>query len=322
MDYIKVSAMGSYYIGGKKVNVEGGSLIYASPVENMPPHPFKSDGDYQVGQMYVQYTRLANPIIPYPVCMIHGGGMCGAQWESTLDGHPGWGFRFLQKGYHVYISDGVERGRASWAKYPEIYPDEPLFRNYEEGWQTFRLGEHLYEPYNGLRFDVTKFDYFMKQQIPRWLSSARMSEIAYNEYIGSFNDGCILLAHSQGGLFALKAALAYPGNIKGIILIESSSTLNIDTTDISPFKNIPILHIWGDFLGSTYVSDEYRWVADYAYSNTMRNLHNKMNQTGGNSTWIHLPELGIRGNSHALMVEDNSDEIADIIFEWMNKNIR
>ena len=54
----------------------------------------------------------------------------------------------------------------------------------------------------------------------------------------------------------------------------------------------------------------------------MRNLHEKLLSMGGDSTWLSLPELGIRGNTHALMMEDNSDEIADLICEWMKEHIK
>lgn len=77
--------------------------------------------------MYVQYTRLEHPVVPYPVCMIHGGGATGALWESTLDGRPGREFSFQQNGFHVNVSDGVERGRSSWAQFPEINEGPPMF---------------------------------------------------------------------------------------------------------------------------------------------------------------------------------------------------
>ena len=36
---------------------------------------------------------------------------------------------------------------------------------------------------------------------------------------------------------------------------------------------------------------------------------------------MSLPEMGIRGNTHALMMEDNSDQIADLICGWMKEHI-
>ena len=47
---------------------------------------------------------------------------------------------FLNRGYDVYVSDAVERGRASWARYPEFFKSEPLFRSKKEAWELFRFG--------------------------------------------------------------------------------------------------------------------------------------------------------------------------------------
>lgn len=320
---ISVASMGSYYVGGKKVTVRGGEPFYAKLVEGMSePQLFSPDGDYQAGQMYVKYTRLTDPIVPYPICMIHGGGLCGAMWEATMDGRPGWEFNLLERGYNVNVSDGVERGRASWARFPEINPGPPFFRNYDEGWTTFRLGEEYPIPYEGSRFTVDMFDIMAKQFIPRWTTSTSMAEEAYNEYIGSLKDGCILMAHSQGGLFAMRAALKYPENIKAIILIESSSTLDVKTEDVSSLKDVPFLHVWGDFLGGKYVNKNYTWIGNYAYEGTMRNLHHKILELGGDSTWLHLPEIGINGNTHSMMNEDNSEEIASIIADWLDRHFK
>jgi hypothetical protein len=47
---------------------------------------------------------------------------------------------FLKGGHAVYVSDAMERGRASWARYPEIFKTEPFFRTMKEAWEYFRIG--------------------------------------------------------------------------------------------------------------------------------------------------------------------------------------
>jgi hypothetical protein len=47
---------------------------------------------------------------------------------------------FLRAGHDVYVSDAVERGRAGWSRFPEIFKGEPVFRAMGEGWQLFRVG--------------------------------------------------------------------------------------------------------------------------------------------------------------------------------------
>lgn len=321
MEYIKVVSKGSYFVGGEKVTLEGSAPVKVCFWPGGPEVTYDPNGDFQAGQMYVQYTRLADPVLPYPVCMIHGGGGTGALWESTQDGGPGWEYMFLKNGFHVNVSDGVERGRASWAQFPEINPVPPMFNSYAERWTTYRLGEKPGVPYPGSRFDASKYDDFVKQQVPRWTTSIPIAQKAYDQYVGSMTDGCILLAHSQGGLFTLNAALKNYQNVKAVVLIESSSTLDVEKTDISMFKDIPFLFVWGDFLGEEYCSNQYRWVGDSAYSGTMAKLHKRLVELGGDSTWLHLPEMGICGNTHAMMMEDNSQQIADIVCDWIKSHV-
>ena len=179
--------------------------------------------------------------------------------ESTLDGRPGWEFRFLQNGFHVNVSDGAERGRSSWAQFPEINAGPPMFNSYAERWTTYRLGPKPGVPYEGSRFDYSRYDQFMKQHVPRWTTSNDMVQAAYDEYFASMKEGMIVLAHSQGGLFSLKAALRHAENIRGVIMLESSSDLDVNQVDVTPFRDIPFLFLYGDFLGKEYCIDGYKW---------------------------------------------------------------
>ena len=94
--------------------------------------------------------------------MWHGGGLTGVTWETTPDGREGFDTLFLRHGFNVYVSDAVERGRASWVKFPEINPVPPCFNSYAERWTTYRLGPKYPESYEGTRFDADKYDAFIK----------------------------------------------------------------------------------------------------------------------------------------------------------------
>jgi hypothetical protein len=72
------------------------------------------NGQYMVEQMYVQYFLPKNRKGKYPLLMWHGGGLTGVTYESTPDGREGWLNMFIRKGWDVYISDAVERGRSGF----------------------------------------------------------------------------------------------------------------------------------------------------------------------------------------------------------------
>ncbi|EFP5598713.1 hypothetical protein H0723_004188 [Escherichia coli] len=42
-----------------------------------------------------------------------------------------------------------------------------------------------------------------------------------------------------------------------------------------------------------------------------------VNRHGGDATLVHLPDIGIKGNSHFLMAEKNNQEIAGILASWL-----
>ena len=81
--------------------------------------------------MYVQYFLPANEKGAYPLLLWHGGGLTGVTYETTPDGREGWLNYFLRKGWSVYNSDAVERGRAGWAQYPDIFKSEPVFLDHQ-----------------------------------------------------------------------------------------------------------------------------------------------------------------------------------------------
>ena len=45
-------------------------------------------------------------------------------------------------------------------------------------------------------------------------------------------------------------------------------------------------------------------------------------KAGGTADWINLPDIGIKGNSHMLMQDRNSLQIADLLIDWIGKNVK
>lgn len=43
-----------------------------------------------------------------------------------------------------------------------------------------------------------------------------------------------------------------------------------------------------------------------------------VNRHGGDATLVHLPGIGIKGNSHFLMVENNNFQLADLMGQWLH----
>jgi hypothetical protein len=82
-------------------------------------------------------------------------------------------------------------------------------------------------------------------------------------------------------------------------------------------KPVPHLFLWGDHLDLS--RSEGSWAQQYFAA---KRYHDALRASGANSTWIYLPERGVRGNSHMLMMDDNSADIAHIIHQWITGNIQ
>ncbi len=46
------------------------------------------------------------------------------------------------------------------------------------------------------------------------------------------------------------------------------------------------------------------------------------NKDGGNCTVVNLPDIGITGNSHFMFQEENSEEIAQHVENWIAENVK
>ena len=44
-------------------------------------------------------------------------------------------------------------------------------------------------------------------------------------------------------------------------------------------------------------------------------------KAGGDAEKMHLPALGIKGNSHMLMQDRNSDQLADLVIGWIDRHV-
>ncbi len=314
-----VREVGSFHVGGRQVTLTGlpeREIVFSA---GTPPLKVNPNGDFEVEQMYVQYIKLANPKARYPLLLVHGGGLAGVTWETKPDGKAGWQQFFLQAGHDTYVSDAVERGRASWARYPEVFKTEPLFRTKKEAWELFRIGvngSYDSDPAKrkvipgGSLFPINAFDQFGKQGIPRWATNDAATQAAYDAYVQKVCP-CVIITHSQGGNFGFNMALNAPDKVKALISVEPSGSPDPDKTDLKALKGIPMLFVWGDNLNL------------YPFWQSVRGKLDKLQQNaaaqGGVSDMLDLPKAGFRGNSHMLMMDTNSDQVAQLVQDWMAK---
>jgi hypothetical protein len=120
---------------------------------------------------------------------------------------------------------------------------------------------------------------------------------------------CVLLVHSQSGAFGYEAALANPEKVKALIIIEGTIRGNAQTA--AKVKNVPILVLYGDNVEKSRMFSEQR-------EHNIR-MAAMAKEAGGSIEIVNLPEVGIKGNTHFMMMEKNNAEIADYVEHWLER---
>ena len=86
--------------------------------------------------------------------------------------------------------------------------------------------------------------------------------------------------------------------------------------DFLKLTKIPIVVYYGDNIPSeptdNWGQDNWR-----VRLNLARKWAAAINRYGGDATIVHLPEVGIYGNTHFLFADLNNVQIADLIEKWM-----
>ena len=163
---------------------------------------------------------------------------------------------FIRKGWDVYNSDAVERGRSGFAS-PDVWNSEPNFLTKANPFERFRIGQGAgswnadpakMKVIAGSQFPVEAYDNFMKQIVPRWINTDDAIIAAYIALVDKICP-CVLLFHSQAGGFGFKVAQARPDKIKAIVAVEPA--VAGDKAQAGKLKNIPTLVVFGDYIRST-----------------------------------------------------------------------
>lgn len=309
-DAIVLRRVHGFHVGGQAVDLRGLPLRTIETVPGEPPRGSDPNGRYLVGQLYAQHFELALPSHPTPILFWHGGGMTGATWEDTPDGRPGWHDYFMRRGFHTCVSDAVERGRASWAPYPDITPLPPEHRTLEQAWSIFRFGPEGRNGkiHPGMRFPTQNGDQLARQFVARWTCNTAATVAAYGQLLRHFGRS-IVIAHSEGARHAAQLAATMPEAIAALVLVEPAGAPPIDNIVALRAAAVPHLVVWGDYFDQSDLWRRYRASADHWLA--------RLGAARARVDTLDLPAMGIAGNTHLLMMDDNASDIAAMVSAWI-----
>ncbi|MGT2478663.1 hypothetical protein ACU4GR_06785 [Methylobacterium oryzae CBMB20] len=166
-----------------------------------------------------------------------------------------------------------------------------------------------------MQFPLEAQGEFWKQMVPDWSATLPVP----NPTVPALSDlakrlkGAVLISHSQSGIYPFQTAALDRSGIRAIVAIEPAACPEPGKDDLAPYKDMPILVLFGD-----YVDASPRWAPRLKQC---RSFVAAANAAGGKAELILLPEIGIHGNSHMLMQDKNSLDIADWLAGWIDKRV-
>lgn len=321
-----IQEQGSFAVGG---------TVITNPGTFDPYKPTPAGQTFRGDHAYVFY-QLPVKARKYPLVMWHGIGQFSKTWETTPDGREGYQNIFLRRGFGVYLLDQPRRGNAGrGTKEATIAPTPD-----EQQWfDVFRVG--IWPNYfDGVQFarDTNTLNQYFRSMTPN-IGPIDVNVTA-NAASALFNKigPAILVTHSHsGGMGWLTAAKN--NNVKAIVSyepgsgflfpegevplpIESSSgalaAVGVPLSDFMPLTKIPIVIYYGDNIPAKPSANPGAdgWRARLAMARLWRDA---VNRHGGDVTVVHLPETGIRGNTHFPFSDLNNLQIADLMSNFLKE---
>lgn len=319
-----ISNQGSFAVGGTIIANPGTFDPYKPTPEGQT---FHGDHAYAFYQVPVKARK-------YPLVMWHGIGQFSKTWETTPDGREGFQTIFLRKGFPVYLLDQPRRGNAGRGTVAGTITPTPD----EQGWfGTFRIG--IWPNYfEGVQFarDTNTLNQYFRQMVPNvGPIDVNVNSDAVSALFTKIGPA-ILVTHSHSGgmgwLTAIKnqnvkAIVSYePGSgflfPEGEVPASMSSTgglleaVSVPISDFMQLTKIPIVIYYGDYIPEKPTANPGQdgWRVRLEMARLWRDAVNKH---GGDVTVLHLPEIGIKGNTHFPFSDLNNIEIADLMSNWL-----
>ncbi len=323
---LMIQEQGSFAVGGTVITNSG---TYDATNRGAAGQTLHGDHAYVFYQVPVRARKL-------PLVLWHGIGQFSKTWETTPDGREGFQTIFLRRGFPVYVIDQPRRGRAGRSTLPASITPAPD----EQDWfGTFRLGIWP-EFFPGVQFsrDPEALNQYFRQITPDTgpLNPALNSDAvtALFKKIGP----AILVTHSHAGGMGWRVAVK-SSNVRAIVSYEPGSgfifpegevpvpmpsaggTLQAFGVPLSEFMaltKIPITIYYGDNIPTQPTANPGQdgWRVRLAMARLWRDA---VNSRGGDVTVVHLPAIGIRGNTHFPFSDLNNRQIADLMSQFLEK---
>lgn len=324
---IVIQEQGNFAVGGSVVQTPG----TFNPINPSAPSGQTLHGDH--ASVFYQIPQKARK---YPLVFLHGAGQSAKTWETTPDGREGFQNIFLRRGFGVYLVDQPRRGEAGRSTVPGAIPattdDQFWFGQFRLGiWPTF---------FPGVQFsrDEEALNQYFRQMTPNTgpfdMGVISDSVAALFAKVGPG----VLVNHSQGGGIGWSTAIKSQ-NVRAIVSYEPGSgfvfpegevpapmpssagpleAASVPLADFMKLTKIPIVIYYGDNIPENPSDNpgQDSWRVRLAMA---RLWADSVNRHGGDVTVVHLPDIGIYGNTHFPFSDLNNIQIADELSKFLKQ---
>jgi pimeloyl-ACP methyl ester carboxylesterase len=269
------------------------------------------------------------------VLMVHGGAHSGACYQRTADGRPGWAYRFAERGYRAVVPDWPGSGRsghvpldrldgatvveglgalARWLGTPLVLLTHSMSGAY--GWRLLELHGDVIAAVVGVApappGNIQKLPpvYEETQTAIETEVSGRRVRIDKMGMAVQGRDFVERKLVGESRFFPREQLAVYAAELLPIapkVLLERQNVhgSQLRVSDPKKLAGKRILVVTG--------------TADLDHAKEVDGaIVIWLNAHGAKAEFCYLADRGIVGNGHMLMLEENSDEIADIIMGWID----
>jgi pimeloyl-ACP methyl ester carboxylesterase len=323
---LMIQEQGSFAAGGK---------VITNPGTFNPKQPTPEGQTLHGDHAYVFYQVPVNPR-KLPLVFLHGTGQFSKTWETTPDGREGFQNIFLRRRFPVYLLDQPRRGDAGRTTVPAQVDATPDEQNW---FDTFRVGIWP-EYFPGVEFskDPEALNQYFRQMTPN--VGPYDPEVISDACAAVFNKigPAIFVTHSQGGGLGWLTALK-SGNVRAIVSYEPGSgfvfpdgevpealpssggplaAIGVPMAEFMKLTKIPIIIFYGDFIPEkpSDIPGQDGWRVRLEMARKWRDT---VTRHGGDVTVVHLPEVGVRGNTHFPFSDLNNQHVADLMSKFLSE---
>jgi hypothetical protein len=277
-------------------------------------------------------------------------------WDASYSGGDGFRNIFLRRGFPVHVIDAPQLGRAGWAsrtyRYePEVGYDQMIYNGFRIGVWVPPAARTYYDNVQFPKDDDAVLEQLFRAAYPEF--NVPDNVLLQGEEVAKLVDaigGGVLVTHSGSGLRGWWTAL-HSDHVKAIVSYEPNSFVLPEGEVPEPLERADgkFLSAHNDPLGSAVPLEQFMKLTAFPIqivfgdniATEMRadnvgpllTLDNRrlgvirshifadaVNRHGGNAEVLMLPDAGLSGNTHFPMQDLNNVEVADLLFEFLDKH--